>query len=136
MYTPYFLRNDEFGKMALQLFDLKTLTVPWARINFRTALLSFYPVFFCVLNLFFILSLIGFFFFGGTGRATQANLYILLLATALWLCNAGFSIIASSIVLRYQVFVMIVQFVFGLVMVELILSDSRNKPLKKPLRAS
>lgn len=126
-YTPYFLPHDEFGKMASQWFDLKTLTIPWPLIRLRTSLLSFYPVFFALLNLFFVLACIGFCLFGGLKKTNKANLYVLLTVAILWICNATFSITASSIVLRYQVFIMIVQLVFSLVLADAIYRDSDRK---------
>jgi hypothetical protein len=131
MYTPYFLRNDEFGKMATQLFDIKTLTVAWPLINLRTSLLSWYPLFFALLNSFFIITLFGFCVFGGLKTKDRANSYVLFTVALLWICNAGFSIIASSIVLRYQIFIMIVQVAFGLVLADFVYHDkARTKSLK------
>ena len=115
-YSPYFLRQDEFGKIAKQLFDLRTLTVGWSLINFRTNLLSYYPLFFLLSNVFFILSFFGFFLLGGFKAITRENAAILISIGILWLCNLCFSITASCVVLRYQIFIMIVQFAFALVL--------------------
>jgi hypothetical protein len=126
MYSPYYLRDDEFGQMAKQLFDLQTLAVPMPLINFRTALLSTYPLFFTLLNLFFIMSYIGFFALGAAKTKTKMQVSVFITIALLWLCNAGFSITASSIVLRYQIFIMIVQFVFGLILADTLYRDNRN----------
>jgi hypothetical protein len=123
MYSPYYFRDDEFGKMATQLFDIKTLTVAEPLISLRTSLLSGYPLFFGLLNVFFVLTFIGFCAFGGMKMKNRANLYMFFTIALLWICNAGFSITASSIVLRYQIFIMIVLVAFGLVLADFVYFD-------------
>lgn len=117
MYSPYFLRSDELGGMARQLFDLKTLTVGIGLINFRTALLSEYPLLFLLINLAFVLSIIG--FCGLKGRAKQMTA-VVFLGALLWLANLAFSVTASCVVLRYQVFIMVIAFAFSAVMIDFI----------------
>ena len=138
MNSPYFFlfRNDEYSKIALQYFALKTLMTPWSRISFRTSLLSWYPIFFCVLNVFFCIGFFGFFAMGGPKLTTRDKLRALLTVALLWLTNAAFSIIASGNVLRYQIFSMILQTVFGLVVVDMILRGSPISTSEKDRRIS
>lgn len=119
-YSPFFLRSDEFGKMAVQSFHLKTLTVSAGLINFRTSILSYFPTMFGLLNLFLVLGVIGFLLFRGPKNTCRTNLYILSTIAALFLCNFLFSITSASIVFRYQLFMLIVLFVFDVLLLEMV----------------
>lgn len=119
MNSPYFLRDDDLGQMARQTFDLKTLTVRWPLIQFRTNLLSFYPLFFTMLNLYFVAVFLGFCVFGSL-KTNRIQSLILLAIAFLWVCNLGFSITASCVVLRYQLFIMIIQFAFAVLLTDYI----------------
>ncbi|HEV3325633.1 MAG TPA: hypothetical protein VG052_08500, partial [Puia sp.] len=128
MQSPYYLRHDDLGKMAAQQFGLKTLTVAGQLIKFRSSLFSYYPVVFALVNLFFILSFIGFCFFSGIKRTNIANLYMIFLFVLLWFCNFCFSVASASIFLRYQIFILIVQFAIGLLLAEVIYLKGEKKP--------
>jgi hypothetical protein len=118
MYSPYFLRQDDFGKMAMQSFKLKTLMVDRKLIKLRATLASFYPILFGILNLFLIIALSGFCFFNGIKKIDKINLRILCFVVFLWILNFFFSIVAASVVLRYQIFMFIVLFVVDLLLAE------------------
>jgi hypothetical protein len=130
MYSPYIFRQDEFGKMAMQLFDLKTLAVGLPLINLRTSLLSYYPSFFMLLNLFFVFAFTGFCLFGGLKKTNGFKLYTIGLIAVLWTCNFFFAVTASCIVLRYQIFIMIVEFPFALVLTDFIYRNNPQKMVK------
>jgi hypothetical protein len=134
--SAYYLRRDEFGQMAKQFFGLKTLTVARPLIQFRTDLLSYYPMFFLLLNVFFVLAMVGFFLFGGLKQTDKPNLYIVGTIAFLWLCNLVFSITASCVVLRYQIFIAILELAFGLVLTDFIWRNSSPKVVKKPAETS
>jgi hypothetical protein len=119
-YSPYFLRSDEFGAMAKQLFDLHTLMVSVGLINFRTRLLGWYPWFFTLINLLFILNLASYLFVNGFRKCDKVRNYIIGLSVLLWWANLCFSVIASCVVLRYQVFIMIVVFSFFVILADYI----------------
>ena len=127
MNSPYFLRSDDLGKMAGELLDVKTLSAAWPLINFRTSLLSFYPLFFTLENVFFLLAITGFFLFGGLKKMNKRQLFVILSVGTLWFFNLAFSVTASCIVLRYQIFIMIVEFGFGLLLTEFIWQNSDSK---------
>jgi hypothetical protein len=119
-YSPFFLRDDEFGKMAMQIFDVRTLTVAMPLINFRNSLLSLYSLFFTLLNILFVMTLIGFFLFDGIKKSNKDNLHVIYLMIAVWICNFAFSVTASPIFLRFQLFVMILQVAFSLLFLDFI----------------
>ena len=110
MISPYFFQPGVFGGMAQQLFDVKTLMVRPSLINFRTDLLSYYPMSFMLLNLLFVMSFAGFCLFGGLKKAPGAHAYVVLAFALLWCCNLFFSAMVASCDLRYEVFIMIAVF--------------------------
>lgn len=116
LYTPFFLRHDDFGDIAAHSLHLKTLTVSMNLINFRTSILSYYPIIFGLLNIFMVLAAIGFLFFRGYKKINKNILYILLCVTSLYFLNFLFSVTAASIVLRYELFVLIILFVFDVLL--------------------
>jgi len=118
--SPYIFRPDEYGKTATQLFGIRTLAVNWPLIHLQMTLTSWYPMFFMLLNLSFVLAFIGFYFFGGLKMGNKVSLYVLLFITLLWLCNLCFSALAACTVLRYQIFIMLVEFPFVLLLADFI----------------
>jgi hypothetical protein len=124
--SSYFLRQDEFGRMAEESLGVRTLTVSMDLIQFRNQMLSFYPVFFMLLNIVFILAVLGFFLVGEPKKLERSSVQIIWVVTVLWLCNFLFSITASCIVLRYQVLIMIVESSFGFVLVDSLYSQNKD----------
>jgi hypothetical protein len=125
--SPFFLREDEFGKMAERAIGVKTLMVSEDLIRLRNRIVSVYPALFMLLNIFFILAVLGFFLVGQPEKLERSKLQIVWIITILWLCNFLFSITASCIVLRYQVLIMLVEFSFGLVLVDYLYNPSETK---------
>jgi hypothetical protein len=134
-YSPYFLREDDFGRMAQQALGVRTLTVGMGLIRFRTKLLSFYPTLILLLNIWFILAVSGFWLVGGGKRIDKPLLPIIRVIACLWLCNFLFSITASCIVLRYQVLIMIVEFGFCPVLTGIIYQIFRQRERVKFLQS-
>lgn len=114
-YSPYFIRTDSFCLQTTKLFNIKTLAASWPLIKFRTDLFSWYPMAFMLLHLFFFLALAGFFLFGGVKVASRTDLYVFGFIVLLWLANFGFSVTASCVVLRYEIFSVIVAGSFALI---------------------
>jgi len=134
--TPYFLRNDELGQVASKWFGLRTLTISPYFINLRTAIISPYPIIIALVHLAFIMGFIGFALFKGFKKVSKANRSIVLAIASLWLCDLCFSITASAIVLRYQIFLMILEFAFALVFMDFVyrtsdIAASSNSELKR-----
>ena len=116
--SPFILRQDGFGQMAQRTLGVKTLIVSIDLIHLRNRILSFYPALFMLLNIFFILAVLGFFLVGEPNTLDNLLVQIIRVVAILCLCNFLFSITASCIVLRYQVLIMMVEFGFGLVLID------------------
>ena len=118
----YNMGRDSADDMARWWFSLKTKKLHSGNKNIPLA--EFYPIFLAVANLLFLLCFICFWTLGGF-RKTGAHLPRALWWTGLiWLANLGFSVTASPVVLRYQVFPMIFTSVFMGLMLEFIIRES------------
>jgi hypothetical protein len=122
--SPYFLPRDGFGQMARQALGVRTLTVGMDLIRFRNRILSVYPTFFMLLNIWYLFAFVGFWVVGEPKRQDKCLRRIILVIFALWLCNFLFSVTASCIVLRYQVLTMIVTLAFALLLTDLVYRQS------------
>ena len=108
--SPYYLRDDELGQPAIQWFGLKSLAARPAYIEWRTELFSLAPVLMGLIQLGFLAGLIGFILFKGFRKVDRVNVFILVIITCCWICDLGFSVTASPIVLRYRTFLLILEF--------------------------
>jgi len=125
--TPFFLRPDALGQEASQWFGLKTLTVSWDYINLRTVILSPYPLFLGLTHLAFFMGLLGFSllrYYKTVGRAQKA---IVVVVAGFWLCDLFFKVAAGGVVLRHQMFLMILEFAFAVLFFDLISHDNNSK---------
>jgi hypothetical protein len=120
----YNMGSDSVGNLPREWFGYRSQRVvhgpnklTWLRI---------YPVTVAIINIIFWGSLIGFTFLGGIQNATDKLKMFILLLTAFSLSNIVFSISASPIVLRYQLFPMILLFTIGVLLVEFIYNADVN----------
>jgi len=126
--SPFYLRDDAIGKETNGWFGLRTITVSPAAINFRNILLSPYPELLGMIHLAFISGMLGFLFFGGLKQVNRINRYIILTVGAFWICDLFFKVTAGAIVLRHQLFLMILEFTFASLLLEFVYRHSEAKP--------
>jgi hypothetical protein len=92
------------------------------------------PVLSAGVNLLFVGGLAGYILMGGLKKAKKL-MPVLSLITVLWIANMGFSVLASPIVLRYQLFTMSMIFGAGVLLLEFIYnSDSMEISLPQEAR--
>jgi hypothetical protein len=113
----YNMGKDSVAPIAEFWFGYKTRKVTTIFKDLKVTALDFYPVTAAVLNILFVLGVIGFVVLKGI-KAYPLLSVTLLLVTTLWLVNFGFSIFASAIALRFQLFPLLVSFAFGLLLLE------------------
>jgi hypothetical protein len=118
--TPFFLRPDELGPEATRWFGLTTLMAKPAYINFRLQFTSLYPISFGLVHLCFVLGLLGFLLNKGWRRIGNPYNHCLLVIIFLWSCDLAFSLTAAAIVMRYQIFMVILEVAFSLFFLEYI----------------
>jgi protoporphyrinogen oxidase len=115
----YNMGGDSVGKLAKDWFNYKSQKVKdHNKKDAKIAATEWYPVFVTLVNLVFVMGLIGMLVLGAIKRKEYGLPQLLGIALLLWLLNCGFSIFASPIVLRYQTFPMLVFLPLGLLMVE------------------
>ena len=128
-FSNYNLYMDSVFDDAREWFHLKSNSITkQASSELQSHLFFFYPPLFMMLNLYFISSFL-FILFSGKLIKIQRKLVLALLVTVAFLCiNFGFSIFATPVVLRYQVFPMILLVCFSLFLTETL--DLTNKAIK------
>lgn len=127
-FSVFSLRRGEpgFTRPAAQWFGLKTLGAKSFSLNLRTILLSPAPLFVCLTHLLFLMSLLGYAFFGGIKKAGSAFNKSLLVVVSYCAADFFFSVTASSMVLRYLLFVTVVKFSFSLVCIDYIYKADKS----------
>jgi hypothetical protein len=123
-YTPpgefldtYNAGADTIQNIAQVWFNYKDKKVRTAFKDLKVKVLDFLPIFSGVMNVIF---LFGFFSLMLLQRLNRNSILTgaLVLAITLWLVNFGFSVFASPITLRYQLFGVLVFSSFGLLFVD------------------
>jgi len=115
----YNMGGDSVGKLAKDWFNYKSQKVKEHNSkDAKIAATEWYPVFVALVNLLFIMGLIGTLLLGAIKRKEYGLPQLLSMAVVFWVLNCGFSVFASPIVLRYQTFPMLVFLPLGVLMVE------------------
>jgi hypothetical protein len=127
--SPYYLRTDAIGQIASRWFGLNTLTVDQSYIDFRTAVISPYPIIIAIVHMLFIAGFAGFFLFRDYRNVPKPVFHIVLVVGCVWLFDVCFSVTASAVVLRYQIFVMIFEFAFAMQLIDLICRKNEITPV-------
>ncbi|WP_298741011.1 NAD(P)-binding protein [uncultured Chitinophaga sp.] len=94
----------------------------------KITVLNFYPIMTGIVNAVFIVVVAGFLFLQGHKRYPQFKIALFLLA-GFWLINFGFSVFASPIALRFQLFPMLVFLSFSFLIIEYIVEEARGKTI-------
>ena len=139
-YVPpgEFLDVYNMDRDFVEDMEKKWFHYPTEKIFTRTKdrLISYmfvYPYFLAAVNLLYVLGLIGFLVLGGWKASTRYYRGLLLLVLAIWCCNLGFSVLASPIVLRYQIFPMLLSFTFGILLITYVIRQAfYPQQLEKP----
>lgn len=124
------LRTDYLGQPAIKWFSLRTLATDKAYVSFRTSVFSFYPMLNTITHLFFVFSILMFFLFKTFSYTKISIKHSVLVMILLWLCDFLFSILAAVVVLRYQLFIISVELMFALSLIQLIFQKEEQG--KKP----
>jgi len=115
----YNMGLDTVMPLAQSWFDYKTRKVRTAFKSLNVTSIEFMPILAGTMNIIFLLGLIGFCVLQKINGKSLLN-GVLLLAFLFWLCNFGFSVFASPIALRYQLFAIMVISSFGLLLMDYI----------------
>jgi protoporphyrinogen oxidase len=124
----YNMGGDSVGKLAKEWFNYKSQRVRQQDKKKRRdsiAAIDWFPIFGTMANILLLMGLIGVVFLGAIRWKEYGLVQLLAVILALWVLNGAFSIFASPIVLRYQVFPLLVAFSIGAVLIERIYKLSK-----------
>jgi len=121
--NTYNMGRDTVAEMARVWFHYKGRRVRLRASDLNVKMLDFYPVFAGCLNIIFLLSGLSFALLGGF-KSSQKISRIFLLTASLWLVNFGFSVFASPVVLRFQLFPVTASFIFSLFLLEYLIKSA------------
>ncbi|WPQ63326.1 NAD(P)/FAD-dependent oxidoreductase [Chitinophaga sancti] len=117
---------DSVAPIAQMWFGYNSLKVRTIFKDLKVKALDFFPVTAAILNVVFVLGVIGFIVLGGTKRNPLLAIGILLVA-GLWFINFSFSIFAAAIALRFQLFPIVIYSTFSLLLLEYLVKSANAK---------
>jgi len=132
---------DSVSIVAQAWFNYKTTKLRTHSKDYKVRSLSFFPVLTGTMNIVLLFSLISFITLKGYKKYPRLK-NGMLLVVALWLVNFGFSVLASPIALRFQLFPILVSLSFTFFLVEYLIksasgietsinsTDTSNNPLE------
>jgi len=128
----YNMGGDSVGKLAKEWFNYRTQKVrDHNNKNARIGVAAIYPYVGTLVNAFLLICVVGLAVFTGFKQGDKGLYRLLFLVLFFWVLNAGFSVFASPIVLRYQVFPILVAFCLGILAADAIVKWGREEELKK-----
>jgi protoporphyrinogen oxidase len=134
----YNMGSDSVGQLAKEWFNYPSLKVKEHNKKDKEIIAtSWVPVFSAMVNVLLVICLAGMLVFGGMKDKNNPLFRLTILVVSLWLVNMGFSVFASPIVLRYQVYPILLSFILSVLMIEYILQQDAGAPktsLKQKLR--
>ena len=133
----YNMGKDSVDKLAKDWFNYKTRKVQQhdkKKKEESIAATDWFPVFGAMANILLVMGLLGVAWLGALKWKEYGLPQLLTIVLALWLFNGAFSIFASPVVLRYQVFPLFVAFAVGAMLIERIykLAQAEGQPAKTP----
>jgi len=123
----YNMGADSVGTLAKDWFQYKSQKVKdHNKKGGQIIMTQWYPIFSALVNLLLLIHVAGLFVFGSLKKQKTVLPRLLVLSLTLCLLNAGFSVFASPIVLRYQVFPILVLFCMALLVGDVIYKPEPN----------
>jgi hypothetical protein len=120
---------DTVQKIAQIWFGYKSNKIKTYLKDFKVSTLDFYPILVGIMNVVFLLSTVSFIFLQGY-KQYPLLMKALLLIACFWLLNFGFSVFASPIALRFQLFPLFVTLSFSFLFIEFIVLEAKGKKLE------
>jgi hypothetical protein len=127
----YNMGGDEMQEIAVKWFEYENNKVKTAFKTPEVKIMQHFPVVLAMINLLFVLCLLSFLFLDGWNNSIAIFRYALVLIMLLWTANLGFSVFASPIVLRYQIFPLVITLPFLVILLDynlqLVISPKENE---------
>lgn len=131
-YTPpvefldhYSMGVDSVNETAKVWFGYKSNKLTCYFKDFKVNVLNFYPILTGTMNVVLVFSLISFIVLRGYKQNQELKKGLILL-TALWAINFGFSVFASPIALRFQLFPILISLSFTFLLMEFLIKAAKG----------
>ncbi|SFW90809.1 hypothetical protein [Chitinophaga sancti] len=116
---------DHVDPIAKIWFDYKSEKIYSIFSDFKVNILFVFPGLMAALNIIFLLGIISFVFLKGYNTNKDLG-KVLVIVTCFWGLNFSFSVFASPIALRFQLFSGIITFTFVILLIEFLLQMKNN----------
>ncbi|SKD04331.1 hypothetical protein SAMN05660461_2817 [Chitinophaga ginsengisegetis] len=116
---------DSVNETAKVWFDYKSNKIKCYFKDFNVSILNFYPVLTGTMNVIFVLGTISFIFLRGYRQNLQLKKGLILVAT-IWAVNFGFSVFASPIALRFQLFPILISLSFAFLLIDYLVKAAKG----------
>lgn len=126
---------DSVNEIAKVWFDYKTNKIRCHFRDFNVTVLNFYPILVGTMNVVFVLSMISFIMLKGYRYNRSLNSALVLIMT-LWAINFCFSVFASPIALRFQLFPILVSLSFTFLLVDFLIKLAWGHPVNETMSES
>jgi len=113
--------SEDVGRLAKDWFDYKSVKIlSQGKKNRETSIAAteWFPIFGAMSNILLVMGSIGVIFFGGVRWKEYGLVQLLAAMLTFYFVNSAFSVFASPVVLRYQVFPLLVAFCVGAILIE------------------
>jgi hypothetical protein len=127
---PFQLVEAYGGAYVRESLKLNAITFSPMAIALSEDILYLYPKIFAMIHLGFVLGLLGFLSCRGFRSVPKPASWCLLMISVLWCCDLGFSVLSAGVVLRYEIFVIVLEMAFGLYFIEY---TYRNADRRQPI---
>jgi hypothetical protein len=116
----YNLGSDEMWATGQSWFHYPSPKVWCISKELQGNVLMFFPFFFMIINVYYIIALFLFLRRGGFKKTDKTTQYTVLISSSFLALNAAFSIFANIIVIRYEIFPMLVFLTFAMLLIDYI----------------
>lgn len=121
---------DSIAPAGIEWFNYKTAITRTRFKNIRVTILNFYPVLSGIFNVIFLCSSIGFVLLQGNKKRRSLGKGLLIVAI-FWITNFLFSVFASPIALRFQLFPILVLISFSFMLLEFLFKEAKKPRFAK-----
>lgn len=124
--AAYNMGDDTINTSAVDWFKYKTNKVHGFSKDKIITVTTIFPTLLAIINVLFISCFLGFIFMNGFNQINSISREIIILLIFVWVVNLAFSVLASPIVLRYQVFPFIYTLTFAVIFMGSLIKETRK----------
>lgn len=129
-YNPFSIRTDSLGMSTRKWFNISSIASKRSSVNFRYNIFLNYPILNIIIHIVFLLTYISIIISGKLKEEERSFLYGFIIVGGVWIADFMFNILAAAVVLRYQIFISIIEYSFSIIFIGRIMNDSSIKKIK------